>query len=141
MKKMFGNMMIKTALVIVMVSVFMSIGCKEVSVSDDSELQHEWQWQYSYGGILPMHHDPTSDGYNERIEFNKNGTFTVYRNNAVISSGSYTVTQEKSWLDDTERLIIHYDNGMLTQAVMEMDDHHLVLRDECTDYLTHYYQR
>jgi len=116
-------------------------GCKKSGSSEYSQLYHPWEWVRSSGGIAGVIMTPASEGYTQSIDFEENGTYTKYRNNLVVSSGTFTISSAVSMLDQQEYDMVVFDDGSPPQAITNISDNGLTLREDCTDCFTHTYQR
>jgi hypothetical protein len=116
-------------------------GCKKTAVSPFSMLYQRWEWVRSSGGIAGVVQTPQSEGYTRAIDFTENGFFTVYQDNAVVISSTYTIIRAESILDNREYDIIVFDNGLLESAIIQLSGDTLVLREEVFDGFTHTYRR
>jgi len=116
-------------------------GCKKTDTSPFSMLYHQWEWVQSSGGIAGVVQTPQSEGYTQTIDFDENGFFTVYQNNAVAISGTYTIIRAESILDNQEHDMIVFDNSLLESAITQLNGDTLILREEAFDGFTHTYRR
>jgi len=116
-------------------------GCKKSECSEYSQLYHTWEWVQSSGGIAGELRTPTSAGYTQAVDFDENGSYTIYRNNLVFRSGTYTITSAISSLDQQEYDMVLFDDGTPPQAITRLNDHELTLREECVDCFIHRYRR
>jgi len=125
---------------VVTTAVLFCPGCKKTETSPFSMLYHRWEWVRSSGGIAGVVQTPQSEGYTQAIDFDEEGFFTLYRDNAVFISGSYTVINAESILDNTGYDMIIFDNGLLQSAIIQLSEDTLVLREEAFDCFTHTYR-
>ncbi|MFC2146370.1 hypothetical protein ACFLRT_03310 [Acidobacteriota bacterium] len=127
--------------VVVILGVLFYPGCKKSESSEYSQLYYTWEWVQSSGGIGGVVMNPASEGYTQSIDFEENGSYTLYRNNLVVSSGTYTITRAQSILDNEEYDMVVFDDGSPPQAITQLSDNELTLREECFDCFTHIYRR
>jgi len=116
-------------------------GCKKLESSKFNQLYYTWEWVQSIGGVGGELRTPTSEGYTQSIDFEENGSYTIYRNNLVFRSGTYTITSAVSSLDQQEYDMVVFDDGTPPQAITQLSDHELTLREDCLDCFTHSYRR
>ena len=126
---------------VAILSVLFFLGCKKSESSEYSQLYHLWEWIQSSGGIAGVVRTPASEGYTQSMDFEENGSYTIYRNNLVFSSGTYTITRAVSMLDNVEYDMIAFDDGSPPQAITQLSDNELTLREDCIDCFTHFYRR
>lgn len=134
-------MLFKLMWIVVMVGVLFCPGCKKTDESSDINLWYRWEWVQSSGGIAGEVLTPQSEGYTQAVEFEENGAYTKYRNNAVVTSGTYTINRAVSILDGQEYDMVVFDDGSPTQAIALVNERNLILREDCFDCYTHNYQR
>lgn len=127
--------------VVVILGVLFYPGCKKSESSEYSQLYYNWEWVQSSGGIGGVVMNPASEGYTQSIDFEENGSYTKYRNDLVVSSGTYTITRAVSMLDSEEYDMVVFDDGTPSQAITMIGDNELTLREECFDCFTHIYRR
>ena len=116
-------------------------GCKKSESSQLSRLYHTWEWVQSSGGINGVIMNPASEGYTQSMDFDENGSYTKYRDNLVVRSGTFRITSAVSSLDQQEYDMVLFDDGSPVQAITRLTDHELTLREECVDCFTHRYRR
>jgi len=74
--------------------------CCLISCSDSSTITNsqqntiigEWQWNRTDGGIGGWHYTPASEGYTCKITFFDRSNCSLYRNDSLVQSGTYTIT-------------------------------------------------
>ena len=116
-------------------------GCKKTGTSPFSMLYHRWEWVQSSGGIAGVVQTPQSEGYTRAIDFTENGFFTVFQDNAVVISSTYTIIRAQSILDNQQYDMIVFDNTLLESAILQLSGDTLTLREEVFDGFTHTYRR
>lgn len=116
-------------------------GCKKSESSKLSQLYHTWEWVQSSGGVGGVLTTPASAGYSQSIDFEENGSYTIYRNDLVFRSGTYTITSALSSLDQQEYDMVVFNDGSPPQAITQLNDHELTLREDCIDCFTHSYRK
>ncbi len=126
---------------VVMVVLLVQPGCKKVGQSSGSMLTYSWQWVRSVGGIAGVTQTPQSEGYTQAIDFDENGSYTKYRDNINVASGTFTVTRAESQLDGQQYDMVTLDDGSEPMAVTMLSESQLILREDCFDCFTHTYQR
>jgi len=126
---------------VVIFAVLFYPGCKKSESSEFSQLYYTWEWVRSSGGIGGVVMTPASAGYTQSIDFEENGSYTIYRNNLVFKSGTYTITSAVSMLDQQEYDMVVFDDGSPPQAITQLSDHELTLREDCLDCFIHIYSR
>ncbi|MCP5103557.1 MAG: hypothetical protein GY950_09270 [bacterium] len=134
------NVLFKLVLVVVLAGVLLHPSCKKSDDSANSEICFKWEWVQSAGGIAGVVQTPQSEGYTQAIEFDEDGNFTRYTNDAVVSTGTYVIDRAQSDLDDLEYDMILFDGGV-PLAVTRVTAGELILREECWDCFTHTYQK
>ena len=127
--------------VVVILGVLFYPGCKKSESSEYSQLYYTWEWAQSSGGIGGVVMNPASEGYTQSVDFEENGSYAIYRNNLVVSSGTYTITRAVSILDNEEYDMVVFDDGTPPQAITQLSDNELTLREDCFDCFTHIYRR
>ena len=127
--------------VAVILGVLFYPGCKKSESSQISQLYYTWEWVRSSGGIGGVVMNPASAGYTQSIDFEENGSYTLYRNNLVAGSGTFTITSAVSMLDNEEYDMVVFADGSPPQAITRLSDNELILREDCFDCFTHSYRR
>ena len=127
--------------VVVIFGILISPGCKKSESLEFSQLYYTWEWVRSNGGIGGVVMTPDSEGYTQSVKFEENGTYTRYRNDTIVSSGTYTITRAQSLLDQQEYDMVTFDDGSPSQAITMLSDNALTLREDCFDCFTHVYLR
>lgn len=127
--------------VVVLVTVSFQPGCRELDNSIYNKICFKWEWTKSTGGIGGVVKTPESEGYTQSVDFDKNGLYVKYRNNAAEASGTYNIVRAQSELDGQEYDMVILDEGLLPQAIIQVTENELILREECYDCFTHHYRR
>lgn len=131
----------KMLLLIVLTGIFVLPGCKKSNSLPVDNLYHMWTWVQSSGGIGGGLQTPDSLGYTQAIRFTESGEFMRYQDGNVTVSGTFTVSRERSMLDNVEYDVITYSDGTPAQAIIVVTGSSLTLRDECIDCGEHIYSR
>lgn len=136
------NVLFKWILVAAMVGLLCLPGCKESEGTAYHELYRLWEWVESTGGFAGGLQTPDSVGYNQYIEFEEDGRYTHRKEGIAVTRGTYTIISAESILDNQVYDMLVFDNGAIpNQAIIQLTDNRLVLRDECFDCSTHIYSR
>jgi hypothetical protein len=136
------RMVFKLLWVVVIVGIVFPAGCKKTSTNlPTSQIAYMWEWTQSTGGLAGVIQTPQSEGYTQATDFDDNGQYTKYRDNAIIASGAYSLTRNVSQLDGIEYDMVVFNDGTAPQAILSVSDNQLVLREECFDCFTHTYRR
>jgi len=98
-----------------------------------------WSWIKSVGGIAGWELTPPPA---VRIEYSKDGVFSYYRNDTLVSTTSYTITLERARMSFLNVDVIHYGDSLrfVPQQFLIVDDT-LHLFDQCVDCYSHRYVR
>ncbi len=140
MKKFSHRFVLKSIGFVVLVVLFLIVGCKESDLSTGNMLQNQWQWVQTSGGIGGVVLTPTSEGYNQALDFTEDGTYIRYMNNAIAESGSYRIVKKESILDHQVYDTVIFEAG-IPMSILTLTDHQLILREEVWDGFTDTYRR
>jgi hypothetical protein len=92
---------------LVMLGALFIISCEKAEI--DSTLQGSWELSSVAGGNLANYLYPTGKGYG--IKFTET-EYQKYENGQIIKSGTYSLHNEKSFLNDKIMTRIIYDNDL-----------------------------
>lgn len=70
----------------------------------------KWLWIETTGGLAMNKTNPSITGYIKEIDFNKNRTYRIYKNNELVEKGSYKIIRRKCITGNYEYLI-QFSNG------------------------------
>lgn len=130
---------------VVTISMFLTTCKKDISLpsQDLEKLFGTWEWVNSSGGWAGRTTTPSSEGYSQKIEFNKNGIYKSYRNDKVESKMDFTIKEGKTIYSSGTAYLIEYKNKKLfekenaitniTQSVRFIGQDTLCLADEAYD--------
>jgi len=135
------NMLFAFMVSVLVPGVLLQPGCKKTDLSLDSNLFHDWEWIETSGGFAGEFRTPGSEGYTQSLKFEKNGTYTKYKDNVVVERGTFTIITGQSILDHKEHDMVVFSNGNLPQTIFVLTEHELTLAEECIDCYTHRYRR
>ncbi|NTW33356.1 MAG: hypothetical protein HGB12_12165 [Bacteroidetes bacterium] len=78
--------------VIVILSFFVTTCRKDISVpnTDLEKLFGTWDWVQTCGGFAGQTTTPTTSGYSQTVEFNKNGIWKIYKDGKQIDKLKFT---------------------------------------------------
>lgn len=112
--------------------------CKKNSLALSSNLDGQWQWEYSIGGIAGQKIKPQNNRIS-LLTFSADSLFSVTENGNLSVNGTYHIT------DTSSDKVIHFSNGYFGDPNGEMyliQNNELILTDYMiSDGYTHYYKR
>jgi len=121
--------------------------CKKDKFEQTKEqLIGEWAWQYSTGGLLAQTLNPATEGYEASILFQKNGTFTQYRDTTTQFTHYYWVEKGSSIFGSEEVYLLflgsqNHSQVFNTYSIIFDGVDNLELKEECNDCLDNFYKR
>lgn len=121
--------------------------CKKDEMEQTKErLIGEWAWQYSTGGLLGQTLNPTTEGYEASILFQKNGLFTRYRDTTTQSTQYYWVEKGSSIFSSEAVYLLFVGSQdhlqvLSTYSIIFDGADNLELREECYDCFDNFYKR
>jgi len=132
-------------------SVIMLNCTKDVAIPSThvEKLYGSWNWVQSSGGFAGLIETPLTAGYTQKIDFNRTGVFTTYKNGILITTMNFTLTEGISILNSVKVYLIKYKtNGSssnnynrITQSIVFGGQDSLYLYDECFDCYSYIYTK
>lgn len=113
-------------------------GSSTTNTPSTTRLIASWRLVRTSGGLTGNGYPVTPDG--ETLTFKSNGTFTR-RASGQTTSGTYQVTQRKTFLSDAELPVISYSTVALPDVISELDSQRLVTSEEAADGFNREYER
>ena len=114
--------------------------CKKAEVKDaQSKLKGSWYWVQSSGGIAGSTYTPSSEGYDQRLEFT-NSTVTKLRADTVEFEEKFKLSTGMSDITGEEEVQINPGPANMKSTVLfDGDTIHFI--EECFDCFSHKYVR
>lgn len=106
---------------------------KILSGRDNAALYGKWKWVQSTGGFAGKTITPQSAGYQSSVEFKKDNTVLVYRNDSLTNKAKFTLTKTKTIFSTDSAYVIHYEPEMMEEAIIKATKDTLVLADNVYD--------
>ncbi len=130
-------------LVVVAIGVLLLISCGCGKKSVKSECFHpiigRWFWVESFGGIAGIRITPESAGYTQIHVFQPDFTFLGYKNDTLIITAKYTITEKPVWGGDTAEVL--QIEGQIEQIIGFKGNDTLGLGDYVVDGFNHVFVR
>lgn len=101
----------------------------------------EWQWVRSDGGFaFHIHETPITTGKNIDLKITFDGKYSIYTNNVLTSSGTYTLETRQCIHDHTNKTFVNFssDPGFMVETI---DNDLLGVSDEAHDGIGSNYKR
>ena len=122
---------------------------KSESIPEMKKLYGTWEWVQSSGGFGGGGSTPSSVGYTQTLEFNKNGTMKRFKNELEESQLFFSITKGSTIYSSGNATLINYTSNALshshdqltTQSVSFGGQDTLFLNDECYDCYGYVYIR
>ncbi|MFN8280615.1 MAG: hypothetical protein U0V49_10065 [Saprospiraceae bacterium] len=110
------------------------VSCQKEQFRDTlSEIQGQWQWVETYGGISGEHYTPATEHINKSMTI-QGYNLKYYENNFLKFQSGFELV-----LREPDQTIIRL--GDKTEYVIEWEGNTLVLVEPCIDCYEHYYVR
>ena len=116
-------------------------GCREVPLNTQEDIYGLWEWKLSVGSLTGIQLTPESVGFTRSVEFNRDGTFRSFINGTVVESGRFSVDTGQSELNGIIYLMIRFGLGQPMKSIRYLDQHIMILTEECIDCFTHTYEK
>ena len=121
-------------------AVGLACGCSSATDPISQQLEGDWDWVESSGGIAGMTHTPASTGETMRLSFSATGIVELVRDGVLAAATTY-VTELAA---DGGSPVVRYGqslHGFEVQTVAFDGDDVLVLIDPCCDGFTFRFSR
>jgi hypothetical protein len=124
---------------VLLVFVFAGIlSCKTAAIQSDRDdqykaLQGKWQWIKSTGGFAGKTITPQSAGYRSSIEFKKDNSVLVYRNDSLTNQAKFTLVKTKTIFSADSAYVLKYEPEMMEEAIIKATKDTLILADNVYD--------
>jgi hypothetical protein len=131
----------RLAILIIGIFLLTCFGCGKKAVKSDFKhpIIGKWRWVESVGGIGGIRITPESVGYTQTHIFQGDLTFLGYKNDALIITAKYTITEKPVWeLDTAEVLQVE---GQIEQIIGFRGNDSLDLGDHVIDGFNHLFVR
>ncbi len=105
----------------------------------DPAIYGKWNWLKSVGGITGHTLTPPPI---VRIEYERSGLFSYYRNDTLVSTTTFIIRCEPTFLSADSSDVIHYQDSLrFVPQAFRIDNDTLKLTDLCIDCYGHAYRR
>ena len=130
---------------ILLIIFFIACSKKTTAISQtttDQKLMGTWKWVRSSGGFANQTRTPESIGENRSLQFANDHQYFIYKNESIISFGTYAIETRQCIHDHTNKPWINFsspnDND---QMIEKMEETNLELSDEVYDGFDHFYTK
>ncbi len=110
----------------------------------------KWKWWFSCCGYGGIRIDPSTEGYELELSFNRNGVLKIYKNGKLHERLICKFEKHKSIYTGKDEYMLACHNSRLDpkswyinvlQSIVFHGRDTLILREECYDCFAHYYIR
>ena len=133
------NVRFPISLIAVLIVSLSAVSCDSPDGPDPNPIVGTWLWDQSCGGIGGWCYYADSVEYSQYLRFGPL-TYTMYRDDSILHSGTYRITRERIRPGDTVEVLTlqHSDIYMIISKLTEDSLH---LSDDCFDCYFHVYHR
>jgi hypothetical protein len=120
------------------------VGCKKDDQSPtftSKEIFGTWRWVQSSGGIAGFTYTPANAGYSQSLQFNRDSTYVVLRNDTVLDNGRFTIKKERTMYGEQPLPVLYLQDSQLSETILQLTPDSLALAQNCYDCFASQYVR